>query len=132
MQDMTVQTADEGIRVVGELKTFWTGEPLDAQSYDTRRILGQAVRYMDDCGTRYGFISTYNETMLVRRRSQFIFEVSPVIKHDQCSTPQGKVSLREAMLFLALISSGNTWNFPKVGPAVTNGSYVASGSHTAA
>jgi hypothetical protein len=56
---------------------------------------------MDAYNVKYGFLTTYDETWILRRADTYHFVVSPVIKGSDRSQ-QGKPSLREVFLFLAI------------------------------
>lgn len=58
--------------------------------------LGQVVSYMRHWKLRYGFLSTYNATIFVRRDANYKFLLSPPIQHDR----QGP-SVRQCFLALA-------------------------------
>lgn len=67
--------------------------------------LGQAARYMDDYGCMYGFLSTYEQTIFVRRTGPFTFKRSSVIHHTTSSSAQPRaVSVRECMFYLARLA----------------------------
>src|SRR5436853_7165822 len=74
---------------------------------------GQVARYLDDTHTRYGFLTTYNETFFVRRISNYRFEVSSPMRYNTVSRPDPSrsVSLREAFLYVAHLSlgAGSLW-----------------------
>ncbi|KAI9658174.1 MAG: hypothetical protein M1831_004021 [Alyxoria varia] len=121
-------------RCAGELKTFWTiGDLTQAREYYRTqrrdgtfgRILGQVAGYMQRLQVRYGFISTYEETMAVKAEylpdeEKWCLYVSDVIhsgvysnkttaynhpgryQHITAQTSQGTCSTKEAMLYLML------------------------------
>lgn len=73
-------------KIVGELKTFWT-VTLDQFSLSDPVLLplilphlGQLVAQMRNFGLRYGFLSTYQGTVFVKRTHDFAFYVSPPIQ----------------------------------------------------
>ncbi|CAG8902924.1 unnamed protein product [Penicillium egyptiacum] len=74
------------VKIVGELKTYWT-VALDRFSLSDPVILlqflphlGQLVAHMRKFGLRYGFLSTYRGTVFVKRTADFAFCVSPPIR----------------------------------------------------
>ncbi|KAL4779635.1 hypothetical protein BJX76DRAFT_340249 [Aspergillus varians] len=91
---------DLSITAVGEIKTYWT---LGLQHFPitlpiARRLtlephIGQVVSYMRSYGLKYGFLSTYNATVFIRRMEDYRLEISlPVLKGAQ------NPSLRECMV----------------------------------
>ncbi|OJJ34416.1 hypothetical protein ASPWEDRAFT_173831 [Aspergillus wentii DTO 134E9] len=56
-------------------------------------VYGQIARYMDDCKCCYGILTTYNQTICLRRETMFTFLASPVLYHSQSSAsgPNGEV-----------------------------------------
>lgn len=75
---------------------------------------------MDDCSLRYGWVTTYNDTVLIKRTGDYTFIVSPSIPRHQKSTTE-KISVREALFFLALRQD---FHYPSVGLAVVSFSVV--------
>jgi len=62
---------------------------------------------MDDYGCKYGFFSTYDQTIFMRRTGAFTFKKSPIIYHTTSSSAQPRaVSVRECMLYLARLARG--------------------------
>ncbi|KAI9925749.1 hypothetical protein MW887_005555 [Aspergillus wentii] len=59
-------------------------------------VYGQIARYMDDCKCCYGILTTYNQTICLRRETMFTFLASPVLYHSQSSAsgPNGEVDAR--------------------------------------
>ncbi|KAI9766159.1 MAG: hypothetical protein M1840_006726 [Geoglossum simile] len=126
--DLILMDGQHLIRAVGEGKTFWTKD-LEERSPVIRAIwLGQLARYMDDLRLRYGFYTTYNKTVFLRRASDATFEVSPPILHCTTSTDcngKGSVSVRECFLYLAKLASSDSYEYPKTcGKDLTNGSLI--------
>lgn len=66
---------------------------------------------MDDCSLKYGWMTTYEKTILVKRTGKYSLLLSPSIPHGQASTAS-LVSVREALLFLAL---QDNYKHPKTG-----------------
>lgn len=68
---------------------------------------------MDDNETLYGFYSTYNETVFLKRTGRYTFQVSPVINHDSVSSHEfGQVRLRECFLAIAHMA-GEKWRYSR-------------------
>lgn len=142
--DITIQkAANPGkIRVVGEIKTPWTTRLSRMGPAELARLLGnnyklyifidmhiiltyyvgQPARYMDDYGTRYGFITTYEESIFIVRTGPYRFKISPVIRHSTVSGDQPlDVSTRECLVFLASLANKPNWYFGKpIGPLVVS------------
>ena len=77
---------------------------------------GQIARYMDDLRLRYGFYTTYNATVFLRRVLDETFEESPPILHRTTSmdcSGNGTVSVRECFLYLAKLASSDSYQYPK-------------------
>ncbi|KAJ5608126.1 hypothetical protein N7537_004745 [Penicillium hordei] len=117
--DVMIMRPNGSSHVVGEMKTFWVYDhQLEriVSQFDLgednllRQVLGQIAQYMEDLDLKFGFISTYNETLFLR---QVLFgrtrglEFSPLIYHDDVYTGQGDVTLRQGMMHLALCSLVN-------------------------
>ncbi|KAL1965476.1 hypothetical protein VTN77DRAFT_5732 [Rasamsonia byssochlamydoides] len=107
--------------VAGEIKTPWVHSLSYAflSSDLLRKALGQIAQYMLGANVRFGFLSTYDETIFLRQdpdpdnTESFILWYSNVIRHKTTSqpVPEGKsgrqnfwwqVSLRECFLLLIL------------------------------
>ncbi|KAJ5348216.1 uncharacterized protein N7506_001469 [Penicillium brevicompactum] len=114
---------------VGEAKTPWL-HPLDGSIYSDknghpfRKLLGQICGYMNDLGLEYGFLTTYEQTIFLKRemhaknsdalKHNLVLWHSPVIYHNTSSQiPEGatiyldyrkKVSLRECFLYLVSLA----------------------------
>ena len=74
--------------------------------------LGQVARYMDDYGCMDGFLSTYDQTIFMRRTGPYTFKRSPAIYHTTSSSAQpGAVSVRECMLYLARLARRGRWRY---------------------
>ncbi|KAF7167503.1 hypothetical protein CNMCM5623_000839 [Aspergillus felis] len=96
--------SDHVIRLVGEIKTYWTFRPAKGQSdkdYLAQK-LGQLARYMDDHRCRFGFYSTYERTWFVMRSSSLGFRVSDPIPHNQVANST-RPSVRQCFLYLAAL-----------------------------
>ncbi|OJI88499.1 hypothetical protein ASPTUDRAFT_61119 [Aspergillus tubingensis CBS 134.48] len=91
------------IRVVGEVKTFWTFAPKKRQTWHNflSAKLRQVARYMDDHYCRYGFLTTYEYTWFVKRQDDTHFLMSPPISATAQSSTYG-VSLRECLFATAI------------------------------
>ncbi|KAJ5759296.1 hypothetical protein N7520_006452 [Penicillium odoratum] len=106
-----MSTAPTTIRAVGELIVPWISVHSMQAVYDLedelRVMLAQPIRYMQDLGCVYGFLSSYNETIFLRQRLiGGIWEVnySPVISGgfpSQYSDTEPRVSTRESFFYLA-------------------------------
>lgn len=63
-------------------------------------MIGQIARYMFDNDLKYGFLTTYNQTIFLRKvevAGKWTLEYSPVIHHDDSWNPRnGKISVRQA------------------------------------
>ncbi|OJJ42644.1 hypothetical protein ASPZODRAFT_147056 [Penicilliopsis zonata CBS 506.65] len=106
--------------MVGEFKTPWTTRLCNPNAEDFEKLwdlsqftpnetTGQITSYMDRCHCRYGILSTYNETICIRRKDDYLFEASRVINHSHYSLPTRTghstiISTREAMLYMAYVS----------------------------
>ncbi|KAJ5794954.1 hypothetical protein N7457_001553 [Penicillium paradoxum] len=98
--------------VVGELKSFWT---VELEDYSIRggypRLIGiqhhiaQLVKYMRSSKLKFGFLSTYEWTVFIRRTAPYHFDMSLPIARDT-SNP----SLRQCFLALGVMASKD-WKF---------------------
>lgn len=108
------------LKVVGELKSPWVKEhQLSAFYHDEqllRRAIAQPVEYMMDLRCKYGFISTYNETIFLRQEyinGEWVIDYSPVIegstsyvKSDPANILEPPfVSAKQCFLYMARIAS---------------------------
>ena len=75
---------------------------------------------MDDYGCMNGFLSTYDQTIIMRRTGPYTFKRSPVIYHTTSSSARA-VSVRECMVYLARLARGGRWRYhgQRIGPIVT-------------
>ncbi|KAJ5948269.1 hypothetical protein N7466_001284 [Penicillium verhagenii] len=75
------------VHLVGEMKTPWTilDEYLHLNRPSTsprlEPLIGQLVGQMRTCSTRFGFLSTYDSTVFVKREADYSFLLSPPIWH---------------------------------------------------
>ncbi|PKX97569.1 uncharacterized protein P174DRAFT_449176 [Aspergillus novofumigatus IBT 16806] len=84
---IAIDPTPDNVYLVGELKTPWTipdaylhlNRPT---SYRLEPLIGQLVAQMRTCSLRFGFLSTYNSTVFVKRAADCSFLLSPPIKHD--------------------------------------------------
>ncbi|OJJ48760.1 hypothetical protein ASPZODRAFT_165577 [Penicilliopsis zonata CBS 506.65] len=97
--------------LVGEFKTPWTTDLSVRTTNDEKiaRLWGQITNYMDSCRCRYAIMSTYMQTVCIRRTGDYSFEVSPVIHHNIQSLPvissqSPTISVREALLYMAYLA----------------------------
>ena len=65
-------------------------------------ILGQVVSYMREFDLRYGFLSTYQFTVFIKRVDDFCFHLSLPISHDATNP-----SLRQCFAGFAMIAAEN-------------------------
>ncbi|KAJ9299939.1 hypothetical protein DTO271G3_2823 [Paecilomyces variotii] len=65
--------------LVGEIKTPWTTDLDNMDDDDFKSVWGQIARYMDDCHCRYGVVSTYRQTVFVKRTGDYTFARSQVV-----------------------------------------------------
>ncbi|KAN0086909.1 hypothetical protein V8E54_000597 [Elaphomyces granulatus] len=115
--DTTIQSFGAQVRVVGEYKTPWTTNFDIMEPPNHLKALGQLARYMDDYRTRYGFLTTYDQTVFLRRTGPWTFEKSPVIYHRATSTTNPvTVSTRECMFFFSRLAHTGGWRYP--GPRI--------------
>ncbi|PWY82029.1 hypothetical protein BO70DRAFT_396321 [Aspergillus heteromorphus CBS 117.55] len=130
LPDCVVLNIRQGHTTVGsviELKTPWTIDLSNRRTYKFYRVLGQLAQYMDTYSCRYGLVSTYNQSIVVRRVSNYRFALSPVVTHRQESSQVPvRVSLKECVLFLSLKVKGNDWRWggPVIGRPLINGTYT--------
>ncbi|KAJ5800196.1 uncharacterized protein N7518_002264 [Penicillium psychrosexuale] len=112
--DITMFNTTESPRpaAVGELKSFWTVELEDYSIRDGyQRLVGiqhhiaQLVKYMRSSKLKFGFLSTYNWTVFIRRTAPYHFDMSVPIARD-ASNP----SLRQCFLALGVMASKD-WKF---------------------
>ncbi|KZF26200.1 hypothetical protein L228DRAFT_242633 [Xylona heveae TC161] len=124
--DIVVMDGDGLLKLVGEAKTPWrhniASTMLQPQER-LRRYLGQISRYMYIAKIKFGFLTTYNQTIFFkqepdpRKRGRWVLWHSNTIWHHTPSQQIGdpvpgdyreKVSVRECFLFLAKkIASGD-------------------------
>ncbi|KAJ5424425.1 hypothetical protein N7491_009641 [Penicillium cf. griseofulvum] len=73
------------VHLVGEMKTPWTISDEDLyinrpeSSFRLEPLIGQLVAQMRTCSTRFGFLSTYNSTVFVKREADSSFLLSSPI-----------------------------------------------------
>ncbi|CEJ60285.1 hypothetical protein PMG11_08865 [Penicillium brasilianum] len=85
--DVILKDSNHTLKIVGELKTPWIDEhqlePRLTDEQTLREVLAQPIRYMQDLGCMYGFLSTYEETIFLRQvvdnNGVWRIEYSPVI-----------------------------------------------------
>ncbi|KAF3910705.1 hypothetical protein ABW21_db0207937 [Orbilia brochopaga] len=88
-------------QIVGELKTAWTVDLHPVQIPDRGSYvvlephLGQLVRYMRVARLTYGFLSTYDYTIFIRRTGPYRFEMTAPMHHTR-QYP----SVREAFFYI--------------------------------
>ncbi|CAG8001507.1 hypothetical protein PENNAL_c0005G08998 [Penicillium nalgiovense] len=116
--DLVVLDNGAATKVVGEVKAPWPVSHVRmlsrgvrlfqmGQEHQLRRILGQVARYMKDLNVRHAFLSTYEETMFLRKidtTTGWALQFSPVITHDpQYSNPMRTITTRQGLFYLALL-----------------------------
>ncbi|CAG7959356.1 unnamed protein product [Penicillium nalgiovense] len=116
--DLVVLDNGAATKVVGEVKAPWPVSYVRmlsrgvrlfqmGQEHQLRRILGQVARYMKDLNVRHAFLSTYEETMFLRKidtTTGWALQFSPVITHDpQYSNPMRTITTRQGLFYLALL-----------------------------
>ncbi|KAJ5533782.1 hypothetical protein N7527_000036 [Penicillium freii] len=73
------------VHLVGQMKTPWTISDEDLHinrpesSFRLEPLIGQLVAQMRTCSTRFGFLSTYNSTVFVKREADSSFLLSSPI-----------------------------------------------------
>lgn len=74
-------------------------------------MTGQIARYMLDTDVKYGFLTTYTQSILLRKmdiNGQWTLEYSPVIHHDDSwSQANGKISVRQAFYHIIRLAQGD-------------------------
>ncbi|KAI2793392.1 hypothetical protein POX_b03447 [Penicillium oxalicum] len=78
----------DNVYLVGEIKTRWTipeaylhlNRP--SASFRLEPLMGQLVVQMRMCSVRFGFLSTYNSTVFVKRAADSSFLLSPPVSND--------------------------------------------------
>ncbi|GLB05897.1 hypothetical protein AtubIFM57258_001190 [Aspergillus tubingensis] len=120
--DVVLLTDGGRLRIVGEAKTPWKHVLKDAfeDQYKLRHILGQLARYLYGAQIKYGFLTTYRETIFVKQEpypnkekgGQMALWHSDVIKHTTRSANfdpdgdfKGCVSLRQCFLFMGKMAT---------------------------
>lgn len=123
--DIICVTDNGGVRLVGEVKTPWIHKFKKVMRDPTlqRRWFGQIASYMRSSGCKYGFMTTYKETIFfkedidIANPNGYAFYFSPIIQHHTKSekTPlndaalRDKVSVRECSLYLGWEIKNNGW-----------------------
>ncbi|KAK2808596.1 hypothetical protein FQN50_004628 [Emmonsiellopsis sp. PD_5] len=109
------------LKFVGEGKTPWVHKLAawlnDFEEHNTdkskssplRKTLGQIALYMYDYGSKYGFLTTYNQTIFLKqerhRTGEYRLYIPNIIYHTATGSKSG-VSLRECLFYLVLITAG--------------------------
>lgn len=77
----------------------------------TKTYLGQVAAYMLEIKLKYAFLTTYEETVFLRKvdaSTQWAIQYSPVILHsDRGSASSGTVSLCQSLYYVALLGQAN-------------------------
>ncbi|KAJ5176615.1 uncharacterized protein N7482_002492 [Penicillium canariense] len=111
------------VKIVGEAKVPWVTTHSPSRALDMfmrgreeqfRHLLGQISLYMRETQLKYGFLSSYNETIVLRKTvvgRHWVLEYSPVIYHsDEGNTMRGTVSTLQSLYHIALLCQGG-WDF---------------------
>ncbi|KAB8207799.1 hypothetical protein BDV34DRAFT_223003 [Aspergillus parasiticus] len=126
--DMVCMTNAGGLRIVGEIKVPWVNDHKLANTltggnqHRIQRLFGQIAQYMKLADLRYGFLSTYNETIFFRQvvsNNVWVLQHSVPIQGNTAKQDglngnyNGRVSVRECFLYLMLLANaqhtaGNT------------------------
>jgi len=70
---------------------------------------------MDNHHVVFGCYTTYEQSILLKRVSDTVFQESPIIRHTTVSTEiggEGGISLRECFLYLAITISTDLYYYP--------------------
>ncbi|KAE8347712.1 hypothetical protein BDV24DRAFT_157187 [Aspergillus arachidicola] len=118
--DMVCMTNAGGLRIVGEIKvpwikshdiatTLWVGYPRNVS-----RLFGQIALYMKLANMRYGFLTTYEQTVFFRQvvsNGRWVLQYSDVIKGGTVRKEalngnyQDRVTVRECFMYLMLLAN---------------------------
>ncbi|KAK6501747.1 hypothetical protein TWF481_009574 [Arthrobotrys musiformis] len=146
----TLETEEVTCRVVGKIKIYWTQPlvgsaisssllvPAKTKNVDPRSELeaiegpvGQLVRHMIYRNIKYGFLSTYEYTIFLRRMGRMRFEITDPIKFDstdptvrQCFYHMGKLGASDEFSYtdeepditLKILQSGDSWGEDDTSP----------------
>ncbi|KAJ5521466.1 hypothetical protein N7527_005581 [Penicillium freii] len=116
--DFVLMTSAHIAKVLGEAKVPWIAEHCldnlvdEFENGDTeqtlRHALGQIARYMLETRLKYGFLTTYEQTIFLRKADVgrvWGLEYSPVIYHrDRGSTLGGTVSFCQSLYHVGLLA----------------------------
>ncbi|KAJ5542814.1 hypothetical protein N7535_005238 [Penicillium sp. DV-2018c] len=116
--DFVLMTSAHKAKVVGEVKTPWIPEhnilklvrefESGFMPDNLRHLLGQTAQYMFDWGLKYGFLTTYEHTIFLRKVEvgrKWGLEYSPVIYHkDRGSASGATVSFCQGLYHVALLA----------------------------
>ncbi|KAF2637344.1 hypothetical protein P280DRAFT_482798 [Massarina eburnea CBS 473.64] len=117
------------VRLIGEVKSCSTYkvdahiEDLSQSKYGIRNFIGQVARDMQERGIRFGFITTYKETVFVKISLQadktYGLYYSKIVNHTDTVTRDSRgnltgISVRLGILYLLYrVSQGDGgWTFP--------------------
>ncbi|OXV07058.1 hypothetical protein Egran_05177 [Elaphomyces granulatus] len=105
------------LRFISEIKTPWVLDhflqPAIEDEMDLRSVLGQIAMYLRETSLKYGFVSTYEETIFLRQElvaGNWGLQYSPVIGHSTSATVitpanfSGTVSLRQCFWHLSALA----------------------------
>ncbi|KAH8427142.1 uncharacterized protein LDX57_004859 [Aspergillus melleus] len=109
-------TAAGELRGVGEDKVGWVPahsltDAVEEGGRYLRKVVGQIARYLRLGQVRYGFLTTYDETIFLRqvksRGGVWRLEYSEPIRHDaRAGQNSGEITLREAFWYFAAKAAG--------------------------
>ncbi|KAJ5817932.1 hypothetical protein N7447_007940 [Penicillium robsamsonii] len=116
--DFVLMTSAHEAKVVGEVKVPWIREhnlrklitefESGAKQDNLRHVLGQIAEYMFDSRLKYGFLTTYEYTIFLRKEEfgrAWGLEYSPVIYHsDRGSTSGRTVSFCQSLYHSGLLA----------------------------
>ncbi|KAI2788404.1 hypothetical protein POX_e06420 [Penicillium oxalicum] len=116
--DFVLVTSAHKAKVVGEVKVPWICEHnldkliIEFESglnvYGFRHVLGQIAEYMLEFRLKYGFLTTYEQTIFLRKVEvgrYWALEYSPVIQNSDNGTFSGKrVSLCQSLYHIGILA----------------------------
>ncbi|KAJ9212219.1 hypothetical protein DTO166G4_6163 [Paecilomyces variotii] len=119
--------------LVGGIETPWTTDLDHLDDDDFKSVWGQIARYMDDCHCHYGVLSTYRQTVFVKRTGDYTFARSQVITASMRALDRVPpvVSAKEAMLYMAYLAGnrfGDAFYPVKIGDRLFQGLPAAQSS----
>ncbi|QQK39949.1 phosphoglycerate mutase family protein [Penicillium digitatum] len=121
--DMVLFDGVPEIKVVGGAKAPWPDEHINmlsegvddfeaGQEGPLRRRLGQVARYMRELNVKHGFLSTYEETIFLRKvdvRGVWTLQYSTVIAYDDPLTSQTEgTTTQQGLYHVALLGQADS------------------------